>query len=552
MKTIKVTNNIEFDSIKTLILNRTNKTEDIKIDGNEIIYGDSTKYVKSLSNDETSDDIFEISSDDEKTFNRFEAFFNGGNEYTTWDTFREKVVDDFFKSHSYLVYSPARPKIDFQKNENRIKEIINYYNPNIYVDSLTVEEEKGSDKKVIYEVAVKFDIKFGGQPVYVINKFYFDEKQKILTPKEHQYFNKLVQDYGVKEKNDNNDYVSTKNENTSNEGNISSEVVNNLYQEIFNVMKTPFKDYLVGNAKKTFDEYAKKYTESDGETYISNYEFECGVPQFRYVAKLVVYRKLFTVKNPLGEVILYGSIGDNNEITLTCAHCHQEIFANNSVNAYFKSDDGEHEIIKQIPYDENGGYLSEENYDNDMARHCYVPTGKCASCKRIICKSNLRECDADDCEEPICIDCKDVRKIIVNYDSDGNSLVYHHECVHFCKQTLTCTPREETKTCECCGITYSKEYFNNSEFCGLCEPIVKIGESASIYKKLFKLHSDLFSLANRSKENTCNENRNYILFKIAKKKEFNFYLIDKNELNKGNYEINIKKLSYKISRGTNK
>lgn len=510
MAIFKIRNKNEFDKLVTII--KDNNSTAITVDEKGNIVSNGNYYVKAFNTDE---ETYTEEIKDETTFKRFDAFYTQTPVADTWEIIKESAINTFFARRNFLVYSPIKVSIDEKIQIEKIKEYLRLLAPNVNQSILTFTPSSRETEVVYYEVAVKFAIKFNGEPVYVINKFYFDGNYNLVNPNKISYLNNSIEREAKKH------VESTNIEST----NIESSIVNDFYDKIFAVMQTDAEQYLVGNALKTYTEGLKTITQSDKMIVI-----ECGLPKFRYVAKLSMYQKKYIIRNSItNEAILECDIDSNNDVIFKCLQCNTEgICTNNKIKCYIN--EFEHEY-REIDFSKSSDYYT----NNELSKH--LNDAPCPSCNRYVCFGKYSTCPS--CDKTICIDCINPTMLI---KTKGSDYQMHRKCAFYCTGTLKFVSKKDSRKCQCCGKVYSRDYFyEKSNLCKLCAPILLYNnqsiEVRNRVSELFQIHKKMFPLTKQLKNGICNEDLNGILFQI----DTEVYYYDKKENSNSKY-IKLKKL----------
>ncbi|MGM9972083.1 MAG: hypothetical protein ACI35W_06715 [Anaeroplasmataceae bacterium] len=498
MNIVKVKSSLEYEMLKDLI---NDNQDSIYVNDDGQIVNDDTLYV--LDTHSSNNDNNDLKND--KIFTRFDSFYSKEQTIDTWDTLKAYVIDHFFKRRNFLVYNPIFHELKKEEYESIILSYFKTYTP-INTNDLVIIEKDESNESLIYEVAVKIPFKFFGNPIYVINKFYFDSNLNLLS-------SNASRDIYEDIKNNNNNTEKSQNNNLINYE-INSDMVNIMNEKIIDKMKDGFTDYLVGEAYDIFNEKTEDYIDNNKEIII-----ECGMPKIRYIAVMKVFNKKFIIKNRLtAEYLFECSINSSNKATFKCLQCGQDgILSGDIINIYSKDSDN-NKIITPMNINLKER-VSDEYLANDFGYHVFK-NKDCLDCSRYVCANTIIKCSS--CNKKMCNDCIKPDYVVKNSD-----YLLHKSCAFFNKETLSFVPKNEVMKCALCKREYSNSNKYDDKYCLLCGPIVNFdsldNSSKKQYYDLFDIHKNMFGFRSRSKQNICNETINGILFKINQK----YYFLDK-------------------------
>ncbi|MDR3317851.1 MAG: hypothetical protein LBS99_00240 [Clostridiales bacterium] len=536
MADIIISSKESFDNVVFLIENSVS-VGDIAYDGKANKIKSGGDYFVLAGQDKTAIGYEESrrdpnGGDKKKSFTRFDILDpekrKARGTTQTWDTFLSEVLNSFYKKYSYLVYETIENASSEQLHKRIMRRLFDTAVPEIS-GSLDFDKNAVGSESCIYEVAVKFKMRLGGEPVSVINKFYL-----IVMP--DSSISLFPADRAAGLNNQIRHKARTANKQPGKPPSsadalpaITSEKVDELISVIKRLLngEDGFQAYLVGEAREQYDKFLETQAVV-GEASASGIEIDCDGAQLRYISYLkLMNQSYFCRDGATGKLMFKVDFGINNELTVACANCNEIIIDAKSMSPDDKP-------VREYFADNEQAEISKNDYAA-VRRHCSPVScdlGFGRACKKLVCLNKVTSCPK--CKKTICCDCL-YDSVVTAYSPGGvaSTEYLHTPCLSFCYDTLTALPAEKTRECPCCKKRYSSTNFAGSAYCRFCASVIGAkpnshGVTEPRLNALYQKHKDMLPFGLRRKKNICNENATMILFGVAKKRRMYYRLFDKN------------------------
>jgi hypothetical protein len=518
-----------------------------KVDGPNIIW-DEYIFVRTYS---VNDDHSTLSSV-KNINNRFDCLTKPESKSlgSIYNSFVDSLLEFFYRNNNYLVYEKVEDNTSSKVKDGQLDELMHFLLPTLG-NNIRVSKDSSFHVSRVCEVAVKMKLSLGGEPIPVINKFYFEVgPNNLIKPIRGARANSLhlqIEQIAKKTNKTSNSHLNVSPDYLLSQR-ISEKLLEVLNDEegfadclcVDNTSEEKIREYLTSKLDSTalfqpLTGFSKGSSIIDlfNNSELDNIEpLVCSSAKIRYIAFLEYSSNPYIVYDLTSDTPLFkADFGFSNLLNVICLRC------NPSQNKPALIEDGYIELSGNkylINFDDkNFGLPAKENprLYNPLVRHSTMLSCELHNsgrCNKIVClDSQVFHCPIQGCKAPssLCLDCPH-DEIVIHKEKNNIASHYHTSCLQFCHDTLSLLPKDETFVCSCCGISYSSSYYKSKGLCNLCYPIISLAGDKLIYEQIYKIHSNLLPYHLRTKLGLANENSKFIIIKNDRNDNY-AYILDK-------------------------